>query len=107
MSEVILNEKNFESEVINSKIPVLVDFWAPWCAPCKMIAPILEDIAKNYEGKLKVGKLNTDENMDLSSKYQVTSIPTLLFIKDGKAINKIIGFKSKNELINIVNNLIK
>lgn len=107
MSEIALNEKNFESEVLDSKLPVLIDFWAPWCGPCKMIAPVVEQIAREYEGKMKVGKINTDENMELSTKYQVTSIPTLLIIKEGKVVNRIVGYKSKNELVNLVNDLVK
>lgn len=94
----IITEQNFESEVINSKLPVLLDFWAPWCAPCKMIGPVVEELAKEYAGKLKVGKVNTDENLNLASKFQITSIPCLLFFKGGKPVERIIGFRQKKDL---------
>jgi thioredoxin 1 len=106
MSAVSINNDNFQNEVIDSKIPVLIDFWAPWCGPCKMISPTIDELAKEYDGKVKVCKINTDENMDLSSKYQVTSIPCLLFFKDGKPVEKIIGFKSKNDIASVINKVI-
>ena len=77
-------DSNFDQEVIKSEIPVLVDFWAPWCGPCKMIAPLIDEIATEYEGKLKVVKLNTDDNQNVAIKYGVRSIPTLGIFKDGK-----------------------
>ena len=93
--ELVINEQNFEQEVVNSDIPVLLDFWAPWCGPCKMLLPVIDEIAKEYDGKIKVGKVNTDENMSLSSKFQITSIPCLIIFKGGKAINKMVGFRPK------------
>ena len=106
MSEIIVNEQNFESEVLNSGIPVIVDFWAPWCGPCKMIAPVVEELAGEYAGRVKVGKLNTDENMGIAGRYQITSIPTIIFFKDKKAVQKIIGFKSKAEIKKIIDGLL-
>ena len=86
-----LNNENFSTEVLNSDTPVLVDFWAPWCGPCKMIAPIVEELASDYMGKLKVGKLNTDENTDLSSQFGIRGIPTLGIFKNGEMVDSIVG----------------
>jgi len=96
--EVVLNESNFEEEVLKSDVPVLVDFWATWCGPCRMIAPIVEEIAKENEGKIKVGKVNVDEAEELAIKYQVMNIPTLMVFKNGKVSNISIGYKSKAEI---------
>ena len=81
MAEVTLTKTNFEDEVINSEVPVLVDFWATWCGPCKMIAPIVEEIAEEYAGKIKVGKVNVDQEQELAIKFGIASIPALLLIK--------------------------
>lgn len=102
MSEVKLTKTNFENEVLNSSKPVLVDFWATWCGPCQMIAPIVEEIADEYEGSLKVGKVNVDEEFELASAFQVTSIPTLMVFKDGKLVNKAIGYRTKQEILNLI-----
>ena len=104
--ELVINEQNFEQEVVNSDIPVLLDFWAPWCGPCKMLLPVIDEIAKEYDGKIKVGKVNTDENMSLSSKFQITSIPCLIIFKGGKAINKMVGFRPKNAIEQELNNVL-
>lgn len=91
-----LNDANFETEVIKSDIPVLVDFWAEWCAPCRIIAPVVEQLAEEYAGKVKVGKLDVDSNAQTSMKYTVRSIPTLLIFKNGEPVDTIIGAVPKN-----------
>ena len=89
---------NFEAEVLNSEIPVLVDFYADWCNPCKMMAPVVEQLASEYEGRLKVGKCNIDENMGLAQKYQVLSIPTFIIFKDGKPLSALTGVEIPDAL---------
>lgn len=91
MSEITLTSANFDSEVLQSKVPVLVDFWAVWCGPCKMVAPAVAKLAEKYAGKLSVGKVNVDEQPELAEKYQISSIPTLAIFKDGKVVNQRIG----------------
>ena len=99
MSKVVeLSTQNFEQEVLKSDKPVLVDFWAQWCAPCRMVAPVVEEIAKEYKEKLKVCKINVDQAPNTASKYGVMSIPTLAVFKNGKVVNKVIGALPKNEL---------
>lgn len=102
MAEIILTEENFEEEVIKSNIPVLVDFWATWCGPCKMLAPIIAQIADEKEGEIKVGKVDVDEEMELAAEYQVASIPTLLLFKNGEVVETSIGFKSKEQLLEML-----
>ena len=103
MSEIILTKNNFENEVLNYEGKVLVDFWASWCGPCKMIAPVVEEIANEFEGRVKVGKVNVDEEAELSINYQVMSIPTILIFENGKVVNKAIGYRGKEELIELLN----
>ena len=91
---------DFEKEVLQSDKPVLVDFFADWCGPCKMMAPVVEQLAEEMDGKAKVGRLNIDENMDIAEKYSVMNIPTFLIFKDGQEKARIVGAVSKNELIN-------
>lgn len=101
MSKTVeITNGNFENEVLNSEIPVLVDFWAPWCQPCLMMAPALDELSEEFEGKLKIGKLNTEtpENQILATKYQIMSIPNLKLFKNGKVSKEIIGLKSKELL---------
>lgn len=97
--ELKLNSENFEKEVLNSNEPVLVDFYADWCGPCKMMAPVVEELARELEGKAKVGKINVDENQDLAMEYNVMSIPTLIILKDGKEFKRFIGVRDKNEIL--------
>jgi thioredoxin len=97
-----LSDSNFETEVIKSETPVLVDFWAPWCGPCRAIAPIVEEISSSYQGKLKVGKLNVDENQQTTMKFGIRSIPTLIVFKGGKAVEQIIGAVPRGEIERVV-----
>ncbi|MBK6913114.1 MAG: thioredoxin [Ignavibacteriales bacterium] len=103
MKPLHFTDDNFETEVINSTEPVLIDFWAVWCGPCRMIAPIVEELAAEYEGKIKIGKLDVDENQQTSIKYGVRSIPTLLVFKSGKVVDTIIGAVPKNMIVQKLN----
>lgn len=99
MTDVVFTDANFKAEVLEEKtLPVLVDFWAPWCGPCKLVGPIVEELAKEYSGKLNVGKLNVDENPDTAAKYGVMSIPTLAFFKKGEVVKTVIGAQPKEAL---------
>ena len=100
--EVKVNDGNFESEVLKSDIPVLVDFWAPWCGPCHMVGPIVEELAKEYEGKVKVAKINVDESPQASADYGIMSIPTLAVFKESKIVKKEIGALSKSQLVSMI-----
>ena len=94
----IFNDSNFQQEVLNSELPVVVDFYADWCGPCKMIGPVIEQLAEAYAGKIKVGKVNVDENMELASQYRIMSIPAVMFFKDGKVQDQIIGAVPKAQI---------
>lgn len=100
--EIELYKETFEQEVLQSDIPVLVDFWATWCGPCKMIAPIVKEIADEYDGKILVGKVNVDEEPDLTMQYNVSSIPTLMVFKNGQHVNKAVGYREKDEILKML-----
>lgn len=93
-----VTDQTFDAEVMKSSTPVLVDFWAPWCGPCKAMNPVLEELEQEYAGKLKIAKVNVDENMDVSGRYSIMSIPTFLMVKDGKVVGQVIGARSKGDM---------
>lgn len=97
-----INKDNFESEVIKSELPVLLDFWAEWCGPCQMLIPVIAEIEEEYKGKIKVGKINVDEAPELAVAFNVSSIPTLVVMKDGKAVNGGLGYMSKDEVLKLL-----
>ena len=104
MSEVLhINDADFESVVVNSDIPVLLDFWAPWCGPCKMIAPVLDELAPEFAGKVKIVKVNVDDNQATPAQFGVRSIPTLLLIKNGQVVATQVGALPKTQLANFIN----
>ena len=98
MAELKILRENLENEVMKSYIPVLIDFWAPWCGPCQMMGPIIEQLAEEYEGKAKVGKVNVDEEGELSQAFGVMSIPTIVLVKDGKVVKQAVGARPKTEV---------
>jgi thioredoxin 1 len=104
---IVLNDDNFESEVLNSEIPVLVDLWAEWCGPCRALAPVIEEIAEDYDGKLKVGKLNVDENPGVPSAYDIRSIPTLIVFKDGAVQERVVGALPKNHIVDLIESILE
>lgn len=106
MAVLSLNKENFENEVLKSEIPVLVDFYAEWCGPCKIIGPIIEELAPEYEGKIKIGKVDVDQAPELASEHSVLSIPTLIFFKDGQKVEESTGALSKDELEDLFKKII-
>lgn len=108
MADLVFTDANFKDQVLEEKIlPVLVDFWAPWCGPCKIIGPIVEDLSKEYEGRIKVGKLNVDDNPNTAAEYGVMSIPTLAFFKNGKVVKTVIGAQPKEELKKTIDEILQ
>ena len=101
-----VTKDSWDAEVLQVKSLVLVDFWAVWCGPCKMIAPIVEELSKEYDGKVKVVKLNTDENPEVSGRYQIMGIPTLMFFKDGKVVDKLVGALPKGQIKDKIDTLL-
>jgi thioredoxin 1 len=102
MSALTITRNNFESEVINSDVPVLLDFWAGWCGPCRMIAPVVESISQEMQGKVKVGKVNVDEQPELAAKFGVMSIPTLVAMKNGKVAGSRVGVRPKEDILSML-----
>jgi thioredoxin 1 len=100
------NVDNFDTEVVKSDVPVLVDFWAPWCGPCKMITPIIEELAGEFNGKVKIGKVNVDNNQDLAAKFGIRGIPTVMLFKGGESINSFVGVRPKEDLASALNGAI-
>lgn len=103
MSDVTITDQNFNEEVMKSTVPVVVDFWAPWCAPCRIVGPIIEELAKEFEGKVKVGKMNVDDNTQTAGQFGIMSIPTVMVFKDGKPVKSLVGAQSKDTYKNAVN----
>ena len=102
MAEITVTSKNFEEEVLKSDIPVLLDFWAVWCGPCRMLSPIVSEIAEEMEGKIKVGKVNVDEEEELAAAFRVSSIPMLVVMKDGKVTNAAVGYMPKENVLDLL-----
>lgn len=98
MAELKITKENFEQEVVNSELPVMLDFWASWCGPCRMLGPVIAELAEDYEGKAKIGKVNVDEEPELAAQFQVASIPTVVVIKNGKITGTSVGVRPKNQL---------
>ena len=99
MAEITLTKDNFSSEVLEAKLPVLIDFWATWCPPCRKLAPVIEEISKEYAGRIAVGKVNVDEQPELANMFRVSSIPTVVLMKDGKVANMTVGYQEKEALL--------
>jgi thioredoxin 1 len=106
-STLTITDDTFEDEVLKSGVPVLVDFWAPWCGPCRMAGPVIDGLAKEYKGKVKIGKVNVDENQKQPGKYGVMSIPTVILFNKGKEVSRKIGFAGKDGYVNLINTVLK
>jgi thioredoxin 1 len=102
MAELKINKENFEKEVLKSDKPVLLDFWAPWCGPCRMLSPIVSEIAEELKDKVKVGKVNVDEEEELAAMFRVSSIPLLVVMKDGKVVNSAVGVRPKDQIVGML-----
>jgi len=107
MKPFTFTDANFDVEALKSELPIVVDFWAEWCGPCRMIGPIMEELAESFDGKAKIGKLNVDENPQIAMKYGVRSIPTVLFIKNGEVVDKVIGAVQKSVFVEKLSSLVK
>ena len=103
MAEIVLTKDNFEQEVLQSSLPVVVDFWATWCGPCQMLGPVLEEVAEELDGKVKVGKVNVDDQVELAMQFRVSSIPTLLLFENGEIKKTSLGFLPKDRLLSFIN----
>lgn len=102
MKEITITKENFEKEVLKSDKPVLIDFWASWCGPCRMLSPVISEIAEELDGKVKVCKVNVDDEMELASAFRIRSIPTVMVVKDGKVTNTSVGVRHKSQLIAMI-----
>ncbi len=102
MAEITITTENFEEEVLNASLPVLIDFWADWCGPCRMLAPTVEALAEEFDGKVKVGKVNVDAEPDLADRFRIVSIPTLILMKNGQVVTTSVGLRSKSDLENLL-----
>ena len=107
MSAVNINKSNFLSEVIHSDKPVLMDFWAPWCGPCRMVGPIIDELATEYEGRVTIGKMDVDNNNDVVAQFGIRNIPTVLFFKDGKMVDKVVGATAKDKFVEKIEAMLK
>ena len=103
MAELKITSENFDSEVTNSEIPVIIDFWASWCGPCRMLAPVIAEIAEEYAGTVKVGKVNVDEEPELAAAFKVESIPLVVVVKDGAVTAGAVGYRSKEDILEMIN----
>lgn len=106
MADIIITDQNFEAEVLKSEIPVFVDFWAPWCGPCKIVGPIIDELGNEYSGKIKIGKLNVDDNPVVAGNFGVMSIPTMMIFRDGKPVKTTIGAQGKDALKSMIDQAI-
>ena len=107
MSAISVNKNNFNQEVLNSDKPVLMDFWAPWCGPCRMVGPIIDELATEYEGRVTIGKMDVDNNNDVVAQFGIRNIPTVLFFKDGKMVDKVVGATAKDKFVEKIEAMLK